>query len=501
MNLANNLRKIRKENGLSQEQLAEKLGVSRQSVSKWESEQAYPEMEKMIQICDIFDITMDELLNQNVSQVKESKEEKANLAKYIESFLAYVTKTIDMFGNMKWSQRIKCIFEQCVFGAIIAFACFIIGNLLKSILRVFFNKIPVVMDFFAAVYVAACVILGFVLLFQIFKIRYLNYYEAVKEPKQPVKEKTEPEQTENVAAEPVAPDVSESPVMETTGKKQEKIIIRDPDHSEYKFISGLVRCFLWIIKLFAWTFGIGVCCALIATVCLLVMLFMIAKSGLLFVGAFLITAATAAILSIILVAVYCFLFNRKHHRGRLAIAFLCSVIIIGAGLGVCFVGTANFNTPDINDASYQDMFVSDTIDGGEADKLIVTDYRGSGYVLEYVPVDSDEVKIEVRHPDYMRCEPCLYTSDEGYNYLFIPSEDVGLKEIRNIIKAVNRRIIPTYEYSQIKTTVYASQQNIEKIILSADSRTETNEGRTEVYVEPETTALVEAETTVHTPQM
>ena len=47
MKLSDNLKRIRKENNLSQEQLAEKLGVSRQAVSKWESEQSYPEMDNM----------------------------------------------------------------------------------------------------------------------------------------------------------------------------------------------------------------------------------------------------------------------------------------------------------------------------------------------------------------------------------------------------------------------------------------------------------------------
>ena len=56
MNLSENLKKIRKQHNLSQEQLAEKLGVSRQSVSKWESNQAYPEMDKMLQICQIFNL-------------------------------------------------------------------------------------------------------------------------------------------------------------------------------------------------------------------------------------------------------------------------------------------------------------------------------------------------------------------------------------------------------------------------------------------------------------
>ena len=48
----NNLKKIRKNNNLSQEQLAEILGISRQAISKWESGSAYPEMEKIIQLCE-----------------------------------------------------------------------------------------------------------------------------------------------------------------------------------------------------------------------------------------------------------------------------------------------------------------------------------------------------------------------------------------------------------------------------------------------------------------
>ena len=63
MNLSENLKKIRKDNNLSQEDLAEKLGVSRQSVSKWESGLAYPEMDKVLELCKIFNLNIDELLN------------------------------------------------------------------------------------------------------------------------------------------------------------------------------------------------------------------------------------------------------------------------------------------------------------------------------------------------------------------------------------------------------------------------------------------------------
>ena len=74
MNLSDNLKRIRKENNLSQEQLADKLGVSRQSVSKWESGQAYPEMDKVLQLCQLFNLNIDELLNQNIKDVNNKKQ-------------------------------------------------------------------------------------------------------------------------------------------------------------------------------------------------------------------------------------------------------------------------------------------------------------------------------------------------------------------------------------------------------------------------------------------
>lgn len=53
---------IRQKAELSQEGFAEKLGVSRQSVSKWETGQAYPETDKLIEICDLFDVSLDWLI-------------------------------------------------------------------------------------------------------------------------------------------------------------------------------------------------------------------------------------------------------------------------------------------------------------------------------------------------------------------------------------------------------------------------------------------------------
>ena len=62
MEFNNKLYNLRKKNGLSQEELASRLNVSRQTISKWEVGDSTPDMEKLIAISDLFDISLDELV-------------------------------------------------------------------------------------------------------------------------------------------------------------------------------------------------------------------------------------------------------------------------------------------------------------------------------------------------------------------------------------------------------------------------------------------------------
>lgn len=62
MNVADRIQSLRKSKGISQEQLADDLGVSRQAVSKWESEQSTPDMDKIVLMSDYFEVTTDYIL-------------------------------------------------------------------------------------------------------------------------------------------------------------------------------------------------------------------------------------------------------------------------------------------------------------------------------------------------------------------------------------------------------------------------------------------------------
>ncbi len=65
--IANRLQKLRKENGYSQEELADKLGISRQAVSKWERAESSPDTDNLIILARLYNMSLDELLNDNES--------------------------------------------------------------------------------------------------------------------------------------------------------------------------------------------------------------------------------------------------------------------------------------------------------------------------------------------------------------------------------------------------------------------------------------------------
>ena len=77
MNIADRLKELRKKAGYSQEQLAEMLNISRQAVSKWESAQGNPDIENLIKLTEIYNVSADYILSgQEKEEVPEPPEPK-----------------------------------------------------------------------------------------------------------------------------------------------------------------------------------------------------------------------------------------------------------------------------------------------------------------------------------------------------------------------------------------------------------------------------------------
>ena len=88
MNLSDRIQYLRKARGISQEGLADQLGVSRQAVSKWESEQSMPDLDKIISMSDYFEVTTDYLLK-GVEPVVQKEEEQSIKHRRIASNICY----------------------------------------------------------------------------------------------------------------------------------------------------------------------------------------------------------------------------------------------------------------------------------------------------------------------------------------------------------------------------------------------------------------------------
>ena len=75
MEFNNKLYELRKQKGLSQEELANRLNVSRQTISKWEVGESTPDMEKLVAISDLFEVSLDELVKGEEPKLAEPSEQ------------------------------------------------------------------------------------------------------------------------------------------------------------------------------------------------------------------------------------------------------------------------------------------------------------------------------------------------------------------------------------------------------------------------------------------
>jgi len=126
MKFGDNLKSLRKDQGLSQEELAEHLGVSRQSISKWECGVSYPTMENILILCELFHCKVNDMIHENLSDIKEVKESVMKLSIKKQRQMKGLSKVIFVLARI---MKIVC-FGSVVLLSVLFLACpFVASNI------------------------------------------------------------------------------------------------------------------------------------------------------------------------------------------------------------------------------------------------------------------------------------------------------------------------------------------------------------------------------------
>lgn len=146
-----NLQFYRKRDNLTQEQLADKLEVSRQTISKWESGASYAEMEKILQLCDIFSCDMDTLLRKNASEyeLQDNKQHRMHMLRFRKGITAGIVIGImgialhEIFAGFQINEVMQnMVFMSFIIVAILIFIVYGIQN------DNYKKRHPVIKDFY-----------------------------------------------------------------------------------------------------------------------------------------------------------------------------------------------------------------------------------------------------------------------------------------------------------------------------------------------------------------
>ena len=458
-NFAENLKRIRKENNLSQEQLAEELGVSRQAISKWESQVAYPEMDKIIALCNKFNLNIDDLLNKDIREVKGEEETKKNLNKYIDDFLSFITNTINLFINMNFKSKIRFLFEEILIGVVLLVLGLIIYSFGEYIFHSLIWMLPeklylVINSLLDSLLIILLVVIAIIIFIHIFKTRYLDYYEKIKQ------DDFNNEDKEDINTEKEINMVDEKNKEKIQLKNNEnKIIIRDPKHSEYRFVNGLFKFIIAIIKIFASWATFLLCLLLILFASLFIVTFLVYKTGFLFLGLTGISLSLIAIDVILILLLFNFIFDRKNDKKKMIWSFISSLVILGISLGFVFVGSLSLEIID-NSSKY---LKTDYLEYDMNKNLFFDTYLD----IEYIESDIENVKVEYTINENFSISS-VYHGNGGIAMWAYCSNPIGI--IKNVVDDLNDKTIlldsDGFNLNDIK--IYASKENIKILKKNSD---------------------------------
>lgn len=462
MKFGDKLIKLRKKHGLSQEDLAAKLNVSRQSVSKWESNNTYPETDKIVQICNIFNCSMDDLINDKITEIDEvESKEKNNLNIALDSLLDFLTKTINMFSRMKVSSIIKCVFEQLI----IVFILWILGNIVSSIIPNVicktFNFILTnttyytVYEIIKGLVLAVWLILSMIVIIHTFKLRYLNYYEEilVEESK-----KAEPKKVD------ANKDFKEKVDEKITSSNEPKIVLRDPSKEPYAFLRILSKIIIFIFKLFIAFVGLILIFSLILALIGLVISISLTFYSKIFAGATISMIGIVSAIIIFLILIIYYIINKKIKPEIPALIILGSIILTGIGIGICILGFKNIKVVDYTEKDIKE----NEINLMYKDNMLVTNFYPHNYeIVIDNTMNLNDIKIIYKTPKHFNIAYNInYDFDMREYYVYLDNSSNKIEQIQEFINDLKNNTIKNYTTEEFKNSmkIYANDETIKKLM-------------------------------------
>ena len=446
MEFSEKLQKIRKEHNITQENLADKLGVSRQAVSKWESGSAYPDTEKLIQISKIFNVSLDELISPNIDSNKTIKNKKINFLEIINLILEFIQKSFTMFWSMKFKEKIKCLFEMLILALGIMFIAYISNMIIIEIIRRIFIFIPynvarVIIDIIESLLYIVWIIIGVIILIRIFKIRYLDYYIIIKD--------------KNIEKAEL-----EEPIKELKEKKNYKVVIRDPKDSSLNFIKIFAKFILFALKCLSILIVIPTLIIFIFLLCIFVYSLSYTFSGLFFVGISIAILGCIIFTYLIIEFIYDLIFNQKHLFKRIFIIFILSLCLLGIGSGLSLTSLTDFTI--LEDTSKEIKTFNIDMD----DKLIISEI--TNIPKENIIIDNslNDIKIEISTNEFNNID--LYThygydNNIEYKFISINTNYNNPDTYKKIIENLKNKKICLYNDNYQITKITISKENLTKL--------------------------------------
>lgn len=461
MKFCDKLIALRKKNNLTQESLAEKLNISRQAVSKWESGTSMPDMEKITLLCKVLNCNLDELIDDSITESTTNTKEKFNFNNYLNDILKFITKAYNMFCNMKFWDKTKCILEFLVLILLFMVFWSILKTAIMTILNPLINLIPsvnatlFVRNILSSILILIGIVFGTIIIIHIFKIRYLDYYVTIEDNNvnSTTIEKPIEENEQKVIKEDNKKVIYE--------KKKDKIIIRDPKHSNYSFFKGLFNIMIIFLKFLAILFGIPGIVTLVTLAFVLSICLFYLGNGLIFVGFSLILFAMLIINLMVLIVLYRFIIN-KNHNGKFYLICLFSLILMGVGIAISFVEASQF---DIKNSIEETSNMKKTTFDIDINKNVIINFLDDDITDIIIDNNVKGAKIEINYlnnNEYIIKNYFLYHGSETLNVYYFDYVENIFKEYRYFLEMIKNKTIYTNHLIKIKIYVSNSNYNILK---------------------------------------